>query len=80
MSQDNQMLAVGFITGVVSIYNADTLERNDKLTYSKIKNPDQEVLNIVRFHSKGKFLAVSYSCPKPKLIFFGLNSPMKILG
>ena len=44
-----KLLAVGFTNGVIIMYNPDTFERLDKLMFKKVKNPDQEVLNLVKF-------------------------------
>lgn len=35
------ILVVGFYNGVIMMYNSETLEKIDKLFYTKIKNPDQ---------------------------------------
>jgi hypothetical protein len=48
VNNKQNILVVGFYNGAIMMYDADTLERQEKLFYTKIKNPDQEVLNIVR--------------------------------
>jgi hypothetical protein len=49
-------------------------------TFKKIKNPDQEVLNVVRFDEYGKYLAASYHYPQPKILFFSCDKEIKQLG
>ena len=79
-SSKKNLLAVGFINGVICMYNPHTLDKVDKMIFAKIKNPDQEVLNLVRFQFYGRFLAVSYAYPKPKIVFFTFDKDLKNNG
>ena len=75
------MLVVGFSNGVIRMYSCDTLKyMKEKGSFSEIKNPDQEVLNIVRFQTYGKFFVASYHYPKPELKFFIFDKEIKKLG
>ena len=49
----NKMLVVGFVNGVIQCYQSDNLAKVEKLVYTKIKNPDKEVLNLVKFDHYG---------------------------
>lgn len=67
-------MLVGFYNGVIQCYDPDSLQKNDKLIYNKIKNPDEEALNLVKFERYGKYFGACYSYPTPKLIIMGINN------
>lgn len=70
---NNKLLLVGFYNGIIQCYDSKDLKKIDKLIYNKIKNPDEETLNLVKFDPSGDLFGACYSLPKFKLLIMGIN-------
>lgn len=70
LGRSNQ-LAVGMRNGVVNIFEASSL----KLVKSvfKHKNPDKDMISVVRFSPDGTKLAVAYAPPFSCIYVYDLN-------
>lgn len=53
------MIAVGYMNGVIELYNEDLTTKNIK--FDKIKNADKQILNLVKFSEDGSKLLASYT-------------------
>lgn len=62
------ILAVGFRNGVVTCLDSNTLKSNGKI--ANHKNPDKEVLSLLKFSPSGDQLAVSYCPPVSKIYMY----------
>ena len=56
------VLVVGYQNGLLELFNENLQLK--KITFDKIKNPDQQVLNLLKFNKDASILAVCYSYPK----------------
>lgn len=65
MSSKN-VVAVGHTNGVVGFYDATKLEYIKRI--QAMKNPDKEVISVVKFSPNGNTLAVGY-CPPKSLVY-----------
>lgn len=63
---------MGYKNGVIECFDANTLESLEK-KYTGIKNPDEEVLNLVRINKDGFMCLGCYQFPKFKIILFDLT-------
>lgn len=70
-------LAVGFNNGTVEFYDAETLAKKDRPIISNFKNPDKEVLSLIRFDRDGKYLLIGYSPPNACIMLYDMMSNTK---
>ena len=72
LSRNNQ-LAVGMKNGVVNIFEGSNL----KLVkfFHKHKNPDKDMISVVKFSPDGTKLAVAYAPPYSCIYVYDLNDP-----
>jgi WD40 repeat protein len=70
LSRSNQ-LAVGMKNGLVHIYDASSLKLLK--SFFKHKNPDKDMISVVKFSSDGNKLAVAYAPPYSCIYIYDLN-------
>ena len=72
----SNVLAVGMKNGMVEFYDASTLKPvGAKIT--NFKNPDKEVLSIVKYSPDCSILAVGYCPPISKVYFYTTDGNKK---
>ena len=62
---------MGYKNGVIELFNPDNLESLNK-KFSKIKNPDEETLNLVRINKDGNMVVACYQFPEFKIVLLNL--------
>ena len=62
------MLAVGLRNGIVNLYDVNTF--NYKMKIAKYKNPDKDMISLVKFSPDGNILAVGYCPPISKVFLY----------
>lgn len=65
------MLVVGYKNGVVECFDSNTLESLER-RYTAIKNPDEEVLNLIKVNKDGTMCIACYQYPKFKIALLNL--------
>lgn len=70
------MLAVGQKNGIVSLHDGNTLASLKKITAHK--NPDKEVISVVKFSPDGNQLAIGYCPPISRVHLYDVNNLTKI--
>lgn len=70
-------LAVGFSNGTVEFYDAETLAKKDRPQISNFKNPDKEVLSVLKFDRDGKYLLIGYSHPNACIMLYDMMNNTK---
>jgi hypothetical protein len=73
------LLAVGCENGVVEFVEAEGLNKAKKVeAIVNFKNPDREVLNLVRFDREGRYLAICYTPPNAVLMLYDMTTSKKV--
>ena len=67
----NNQLAVGMKNGVVHIFEASTLKLVK--SFFKHKNPDKDMISVVKFSPDGTKLAVAYAPPYSCIYVYEVN-------
>ena len=69
-SPNTNLLAVAYKNGLLELLDGNTLENSDKKPITLNKNPDRDVISLVKFDREGKFLAVCYTVPKNVVMLY----------
>ena len=69
-------MAVGHTNGVIHIYDSDKLKFIRKI--QTFKNPDREVISVVKFSPNGSVLAVGYCPPVSEVFLYNVENGSKI--
>lgn len=72
----NGLIAVGHKNGVITFYDSNKLEYSKKI--ATFKNPDKNLVSIVKFSPQGNTLAVGYAPPISKVYLYDVDSGKKI--
>jgi microtubule-associated protein-like 1/2 len=70
------LLAVGYRNGLVVLLDCTSLKSLSKI--SNHKNPDKEVLSLVKFSPSGELLAIAYCPPISKIYIYQTSNRKKI--
>lgn len=76
LNMRENMLAVGYRNGLVMLLDCTSLKSLSKI--SNHKNPDKEVLSLVKFSPSGEILAVAYCPPVSKVYLYQTSNRKKI--
>ena len=70
------LIAVGQRNGIVSFYDSNKLEYQKRI--ASFKNPDKDMISVVKFSPSGNVLAVGYCPPISKVYLYDVESSKKI--
>jgi microtubule-associated protein-like 6 len=70
------MLAVGHTNGVINFYDCNKLDYIKKI--QTFKNPDKEVVSVVKFSPNGNILGVGYCPPVSQVYLYNVDTSSKI--
>lgn len=72
------LLAVGYENGVVEFLDAETLGKAKQSPIANFKNPDREVLSLIKFDREGRYLAICYTPPNSTVMLYDMPAGKKL--
>jgi WD40 repeat protein len=70
-------LAVGYSNGIIEFFDAETLAKKDRPPIVNFKNPDKEIISLIKFDREGKYLLVCYTPPTAFIMLYDMMSNTK---